>query len=325
MDRIAELTDEECSIFRNNLAFMWQRLSTNHYHVKHDTPSARALHIVGAEVLPAYSTLSRCVNDKDYVPPQSVVDKIVIFYNLNITPETDTYQFLHERLDLTPELRSRKSNVIDERFLGTYYLYYPSAADSDLLHGGILKIYKTPGMLRAAVITGLRNDAALVSKDALAVFDEKPNLKKYTAYYNLQDKNNRRCSYYEGNVEITQRSLLIHFYEPNGALKKLTFTLNIHQFTSLSKPYDGGMGYILCTSDGSFDTRFFKAGIMSILDGCLSLEDERVKDALNFKEIDNRKVTLASSIDRAWFDLILASLRDGTGILPPSPPNKTDI
>lgn len=316
MARSVSITTEELEIFHSNLEFMWQKLSTNHYHVKNDTPSARALHIIGAEDLPAYSILSRCANDKTYVPPRSVIDKIVIFYNQNITPETDTYQFLHERLDLSPELRNRKNNVLDDRFLGTYFCYYPSAADSGLLHGGILKIHKTPGILRAAIVTGLRNDAALTSREVIAVFDGKPDLKKYTAYYDALDKNNRRCSYYEGNVEITQRSLLIHFYEPNGALKKLTLTLNIHQFTSLTKPYDGGMGYILCTSDGSFDTRFFKVGLMNVLDGCLSLEDERVKEALDFKETDGRKVILSSATDRAWFDLILTSLKDGSSIIP---------
>ena len=319
MNKATTITMEESEIFHANLAFMWQKLSTNHYHAKNDTPTARALNIQGAEDLPAYSVLSRCANDEEYTPPRSVVDKIVVFYNRNITPETDTYQFLHESLQLTADLRSRKNNILDGRFLGTYYCYYPSAADSNILHGGILKIYQTPGLLRAALVTGLRDDAALTSPEIMAVFDDKPDLQKYNAYYDLQDKNDRRCSYYEGIVEITQRSLQIHFYEPSGALKKLTLTINIHHYTPLSKRYDGGMGYVLCTSDGSFDTRFFKLAVASVVDGCLSLSDERVKAVLAFgpQETDSHKAILSSDIDRTWYDLVLASLRDGSRIVAP--------
>ena len=181
-----------------------------------------------------------------------------------------------------------------------------------------MKIFKVPGMLRAAIITGLRGNASLTSKDVMDVFNGKPDLQKYLSYYNSLSKDERRCSYYEGSVEITQRALLIHFYEPNQALRKMTFTLNIHHFTALNKPYDGGIGYMLCTSDGTFDTRLYKIGVISSSNGCLSLQDERVKAALRFKEMDGRIITLTSSVDREWYDLILASLRDGSGIIKPA-------
>ena len=316
MPRKAEpITKEEGRIFHANFKFMWEKLSINYYHIKMRTETGKALGYAGTEILPAYSVLSRCANDRNYCPSRSVVNKIVAFYNMNITPDTDTWQFLHQRLGADPTRYSKKNDIRDERFLGVYYCYYPFPSEPELITGGMLKIYKTKDSLRAAMVSGLRGDAALIDDNLLTVFQNTPDLKQYDTYRAGLEKSDRRCSYYEGRVEITQRSLLIHFYEPSGAQKKMSMTFNVHQIALLNKPYDGGLGYMLSTSDGSYDTRFNKIGLINRSNGCVSLKDERVKAILKISESDGYMAMLTSSVDRAWYDMILASLIDGSRIV----------
>ena len=51
----------------------------------------------------------------------TIVNKIVNFYNYNITPEVTTFEFLREDLSLTDSTRSQNIKGFDEKYIGTYY------------------------------------------------------------------------------------------------------------------------------------------------------------------------------------------------------------
>ena len=87
------MTKDENNLFHANYKYMWNKLSTTYYHVKTGTP--KASHIQGGAYLPAYSICSKCFKT-DYEPSIGTVDSIVQFYNQNLSPQINTYQFLHE-------------------------------------------------------------------------------------------------------------------------------------------------------------------------------------------------------------------------------------
>lgn len=311
------MTSKEIELFHKNLNFMWQKLSTTHYHAKNMTNTAKAMNIIGGSDLPAYNLLSKCKNDANFEPPISAVNSIVQFYNRNILPKVDTYQFLHEDLSQTGDIRHRTNTIMSNRFVGTYYCFYPSPSEKEDINSGILQIYEDSGLYKAAFVIGVRNDEALTSPELQSIFKQKPNERAFKKYYSAQDKNNQRCSYFEGIAEITSKSLLIHFYEPSGEFKKLELTMNLVSYPISKMHSDGGIGYLLITSDGSYDTRFCKMGFTNIVNGCLSMSDDRVKDALSFRDIrNNNLIMLTSASDRIWYDLILRSLKDDSLIVP---------
>ena len=94
------MTKDENNLFHANYKYMWNKLSTTYYHVKTGTP--KASHIQGGAYLPAYSICSKCFKT-DYEPSIGTVDSIVQFYNQNLSPQINTYQFLHEKLETLNE------------------------------------------------------------------------------------------------------------------------------------------------------------------------------------------------------------------------------
>ncbi len=314
------MTERELFLFHKNYKFIWSKLSISYYHVKNEDDMATRLNIMGARDLPAYSILSKCYNNDLYEPSVSIVNKIVDFYNQNILPKVDTYQFLHDDLEETASTIHKRNTVYSDRFLGTYYCYYPDHTSG--IVGCLMTIYKKEDRGRnktgykAAIITGIRNDDSLKDSALRNVFNGEPSVKKYKAYYESQPKHNQRSVYYEGDVETTNESMLITFVETGGEFKKIVLTLNLSGFPSTKKYTDGGIGYLLFTSDGPFDTRFCKMGFTNEINGCLSLRDPRIPEALGFKSIENNVITLTSASDRVWYELVLASLNDGSLIIP---------
>ena len=117
------MTKDENNLFHANYKYMWNKLSTTYYHVKTGTP--KASHIQGGAYLPAYSICSKCFKT-DYEPSIGTVDSIVQFYNQNLSPQINTYQFLHEKLEKTDEIRYQTKTINDQRFIGKYYVLPPN-------------------------------------------------------------------------------------------------------------------------------------------------------------------------------------------------------
>ena len=304
-------TKTEVELFHKNLNFMWKKLNTTHYYAKNMSQDSDDLQLAGVNHLPGYSVLSKCNKDPSFMPPESAIKGIVRFYNSNIRPTTDTYQFLNEDLSIRGNIINRTADIRGERFVGLYYCLYPCPIDGISIQGGIIRIYKEETKQKAIAIMGIQNDEAITDQGLLDILEDKPSVKKYKKYFQSQEKYNQRCTYYEGDIEVTYQSLLGIFHEPTEPFKKFVLTLNLTSFPTNKTICDGGTAYLLFTSDGSYDTRFCKAGITNAVNGYISMNDNRVKKVLEYKHIsDNGIITLTSGADREWYNLVLEHIKE---------------
>lgn len=305
------MTDMELFYFHKNFKYMWDKLSTSYYQVKRKLDKANR--VVGGEILPAYSICSKCFNDGEYTPSKNAVDSIVQLYNLNLSPKIDTYQFLHEDLSDNDRNRFRNTDLFDKRFIGHYLGYYPSASLNGRTVGAYLRIFEADSLLRAVLVTGIRNDEELSHPALRAIFQkEPPQYSDFTDYYRGRTSDNQRCYYYEGLVEVSNSSLLIVFRGADEDRRKLVLTLNLECFPAgVKRSYHGGLAYMLATSDGPFDTRFFKMGLINTEHGFVSMETEGISELLLIEEKGN-SASLTSTEDRDWYEFILTLIERRT-------------
>lgn len=301
------LTDREVIYFRMNYKYMWDKLDTTYYAVKKDKKKAERIKERG--FLPAYSICARCMTDEDFRPSRNAVTSIVQFYNANLLPEIDTYKFLNEDLRENDRNRFRSIDVFDKRFIGHYRGYYPSASLNGRIVGAYMRIYEADKTMRAVIVTGIRNDEELNHPALKANFTQDPP--QYTAfqeYYKGRTTDNQRCYYYEGTVELSNSSLLVVFRGVDEDRRKLVLTLNLDCFPlGVKREYHGGLAYALATSDGPFDTRFYKMGLINTKRGFVSMDEPGISDILNINE-KGKSASLTSAADRSWYEFILAIL-----------------
>lgn len=121
------LSESERILFHANYKYMWDKISTTYFAVLRSKtpPSAK----IDEKKLPSYAICAKCNNDESYAPSRATIAKIVDFYNSQIRPPVEVYQFTHERLEDSDNIRYRSSSVFDPRFIGTYRGYYPSVTE----------------------------------------------------------------------------------------------------------------------------------------------------------------------------------------------------
>lgn len=171
------MTTKEKCIFHKNYKYMWSKLSTTHYYATCENASLRkerTSHLLGCELLPSYTMCSRCMKD-EYEPSIKTVNKIVQFYNQNLSPAVSTRQFLNEELELSDNERYRNSSLFDNRFIGTFYGYYLSASLENKIVGAILKIYEEDGIMKAVMISGIRNEEELTHPALHSLIENTPH------------------------------------------------------------------------------------------------------------------------------------------------------
>ena len=125
------LSESERILFHANYKYMWDKISTTYFAVLRSKtpPSAK----IDEKKLPSYAICAKCNNDESYAPSRATIAKIVDFYNSQIRPPVEVYQFTHERLEDSDNIRYRSSSVFDPRFIGTYRGYYPSVTEDKLI------------------------------------------------------------------------------------------------------------------------------------------------------------------------------------------------
>lgn len=204
---------------------------------------------------------------------------------------------------------SNFSTCFDERFIGTFYGYYFSVNSSGTPIGAILKIYKAADdVLQASLMTGIRKDEDMTKvRDEL--FHNEPVTKKlYDEFYKTLKVDKRRCYYYEGIVEVTDKSVLIIFHGCDTAARKLIFTLNTSCFPkqeeNANRPYAGGLAFMMQTSDSPFDTRFYKMGLLNVKYRTISLDERNLEDYL-LLTTHGKDVRLTPGADRIWYELAM--------------------
>ena len=143
------LSESERILFHANYKYMWDKISTTYFAVLRSKtpPSAK----IDEKKLPSYAICAKCNNDESYAPSRATIAKIVDFYNSQIRPPVEVYQFTHERLEDSDNIRYRSSSVFDPRFIGTYRGYYPSVTE-DVVIGSYLIIFEEDARLIATLI-----------------------------------------------------------------------------------------------------------------------------------------------------------------------------
>ena len=245
---------------------------------------------------------AKCNNDESYAPSRATIAKIVDFYNSQIRPPVEVYQFTHERLEDSDNIRYRSSSVFDPRFIGTYRGYYPSVTE-DVVIGSYLIIFEEDARLKATLIMGLCSDREMKGTRLRALLsEERITYPKFREFHRNLPASRQRYSYYEGIVELTNSSLTICFHSSDMDQKKLILTLNLTGFhpSDPDREYLGGLAFALGTSDGPFDSRFFEMGLVRSTLPYFSLDSKGLFPLITPK-VKNHTVLLPSKADTAWY------------------------
>ena len=307
------LTDDEARLFRANYEFMWRTLGTTPYAVQPNKKTAYTVEnrpVENEGLLPSYAICYACYRD-DYIPTPYVVNKIVRFFNANLSPSISPWQFLNEDLAANANIRYKGTSKYDSRFIGVYNCYYTSSGSSADTTGALLKIYKRDNVLKASLITGIRSDQDFQDKALRSLFEKDTLTKKdFDKFHTERLSGEKRYYYFEGNAEITASSVLIVLssYEDED-VRKLILTLNTKRFpTSRKEPYHGGLAFAMTTSDNPFDTRFYLMGLINSKYEAYSLQDERIEKMLKIRCKVN-EIRLTATDDDAWYQLALEKMK----------------
>lgn len=301
---ITKLTENENKFFHLNYDYMWKKLNTAPYYVS--GTGECPLWIKNTEVLPSYVNLSKCRNH-DFIPSIMIVNKIVNFYNSNISPEITAFQFLTEDLSLTDANRTKNIELVDNRFLGTYYGYYYNDSDIKQVVGIIIKIYEENQMLCAVAISGINTDEQLYGTTLKNLFEQDNiTFDSYKQYFNSLDISLQRTTFYQGYVSIAQRFLMIYLGGIDKEQKKLFINLSTENFINNDK-YLCGTSFSTLISD-KFDIQFFKLAILranrdDIIP--MSLKDEKLTEVLSMTKLENEHITLTPRDEQKWYEFVV--------------------
>ena len=238
-------------------------------------------------------------------------------YSKPTLPDTESEKSLQKSFSESLSAKDRSQQIsplkdFKDRFVGTFYGYYFPVSGSAAPIGAILKIYKVyregSSILQASLMSGLREDVDM-NKVLTELFHNEPITKElYDNFYQRLSADKRRCYYYEGTVEITDRSVLIIFHGCDLDARKLIFTLNISSFPkgeeNNNRPYAGGLAFIILTSDSPFETRFYQMGLLNVKYNILSLKNKCLESLLALPT-NAKDVRLTSEADRAWYELAM--------------------
>lgn len=300
---VIRLEEAELSCFHANYIYMWKKLNTAPYYVSGfgESPSW----IRCAELLPSYVNLSKCMNP-EYVPSINLVNKIVHFYNANITPAIDTYTFIHETLELNDKGRTALSCTSLQPYCGVYYGYYYSQSDNGHnIRGALLRLFESNGELRACMISDLTADEDLQGKQFRKLIESEDISE---AFANLKKKlplSKSLMALFTGAGRINPGvvSLQLQRMDRDGEY----LSLHLPNGASPDTDYIGGLGMaFLVTPDKSF--QFFRSGFERAEHRELhpvSLNDTRLKELLSLSRGSSERIMMSPSDNTSWMDFIV--------------------
>lgn len=287
---------------------MWKKLNTAPYYVSGSGECP--IYIRNEDELPSYVNLSKCRNP-EFVPSINIVNKIVNFYNCNLTPEITTFQFLREDLSLTDSSRSQNIQGFDTKFIGTYYGYYYSESSKKNIVGAVIKIFEDNNILCAVAITGIQNDdqlnnpklRSLIEKDHISLDD-------YKKYYDSLELALKRTTFYEGIVNITPKFLILYLSGVDKEEKKLIINQSTNEFANVNEHLCGISFSVLISEQ--YELQFFKLGLVrahhkDIIP--MSLNDEEVGKMLEIQNTENERIILVSKDERNWYEHVIQNGR----------------
>ena len=301
---VIRLEGDEVSCFHANYLYMWKKLNTAPYHVSGAGELPSWIH--EEYLLPSYVNLSRCMNP-DYVPSMNLVNKIVQFYNANISPAVDTFAFLHERLEEGDSRRSTLGASTAAPYCGTYSCYYYAESEEpQYIRGALLHLFEKDGEVRVNLIAEILEDGVL--KD--------PALKKLVIRPDLSET---LFGEYKKKLPLSQKRIVLF-----RGVGRLTPGLMILQCQSLDRDglYITGFMPLKNGDDGRFlgslgvlaqlspdqSMQFYRTGFERADHPelkTLSIEDEKLRELLILHKGKNQRVTLSQGENAAWMDYMI--------------------
>lgn len=300
-----QLQEEENYYFHLNYLYMWKKLNTAPYYVSGsgEIPGW----IKDPWLLPSYVNLSRCMNP-EYVPSMNIVNKIIQFYNANIQPAVDSFQFLHEKLELSNAIRSAGNNQDTGAYCGLYRgYYYAGMRDKKVVYGALLRISKFHDETVAQMITGLTTDMDLHSPALTTLFDQPDiSVTKYQDYVNGLEAAKRQTALFKGIVNLTPgvMNLEMQSVDRDGTFIRLRCGSEIND----GDRFLGSLGLAVLVSRHGM--MILKMGIArEDIRGIrtMPMEDPGVARLLDIEKLPNEHINLSIQDSADWQSLILSS------------------
>ncbi len=301
---VIRLEEAECELFHANYCYMWKKLNTAPYYVcgYGEAPDW----VNESWLLPSYANLSKCLNP-DFVPSMNLVNKIVQFYNANISPAIDTYAFLHERLEDSDSKRGIGEDNKAEKMIGTYYGYYYAGLEEEArIYGAVLKLYNDGHSVSACMIAGLTDDDTLLDPKLRQILEaRKINVDAYREYKKNLPLAKRRTSIYMGPATYSSGvlTLAIKDADRDGTFLHVRIPVGVE----VGEKYIGSLGVITMVNE-DYDIQFLKVGIERADDeelDAVSLTDAKLLDLLKIKKATNEHVYLEMADNSRWTDYLL--------------------
>lgn len=302
---VIRLEEAENEFFHINYLYMWKKLNTAPYYVSGfgEMPEW----IKDEYLLPSYVNLSKCMNPQ-FVPSINIVNKVVQFYNANIKPEVDTYQFLHENLADTDSKRNA-GNVNDtDKYSGIYNCYYYAGIDAEKqVYGAVLKLFNSGSNTYAYMITGITTKEGMTDPKLLKLLKQDDlTAEDYKAYKASLPLSKRRTTLYRGMASSVPGMMTIQLQnmEKEGNILSVRMMLTSH----IDGLFVGSLG-IASMFTGDYYIQILKMGIESanIADlPVLDFEDEELHKFLEIRKTTNEHIHIALRDNTQWNDYLVA-------------------
>ena len=291
--------EQEVKYFHANYIYMWKKLNTAPYYVSGfgETPHW----IRETELLPSYVNLSKCMNP-DFVPSLNIVNKIVQFYNANISPAVDTYTYLHEYLADSDRGRTALACSTPTPWCGLYYCYYYSEAeDAQYIRGALLDIFEDNENVRARLFMEITDDNDLTGRQTRALLEGNDlTPEAFTAWRNSLPLSRRLQLFYSGAGRIDPGMMLLQLRRMDRAGSYLTLFMPLDP--GESGRFIGSLGMAsLIGEDRSL--QFFRMGFERADHPELKpllLGDNKLKELLALRKGLNERISMSPADNTTW-------------------------
>lgn len=301
---VIRLEDEEVPFFHANYVYMWKKLNTAPYYVNGNGEMPRW--IKAPELLPSYVNLSKCMNS-EFVPSMNIVNKIIAFYNANITPEVTAFQFLHEKLESTDDKRHTGQQVDTGMFSGLYYGYYFSGnPNRKEVYGAVIKVFEANGQTGVQMIAGI-SDLTMLKSVRLRNLFAKNNVSMddYNKYRDSLDIGQRRTTLYKGVVTAANDFM---YLQMQGADRENNLVYyNCVTSVDNGDEFLGGIG-LMTFVNGKYDVQLLKMAIEKADRKDLKpfdFSNEDLIDMLSIEKRPNEHIHLSLQENARWHDMII--------------------
>lgn len=298
------MTSEERKIFHKNFNDMLQRIGCTPYSI--NGSGRNGSDVAGAELAPSYSILNRCKNDPDYDPSDETVNKIVRFYNANLSPATDAYSFRHDCLISTGMARKEFSADLGQKYIGDFYGYYLSDDEPGEILAARIRVSHTAGHYQVRMVARLLEDSQLhdprLSQMLQSKLPRDEARRAFSRYRSSLATNSlKRCRFLEGEMRVRDHSMYMHLTNVDDASDRLLITFR-NQKMVIRDSYLGGLGFFLSSASEGRDSSLRKLGLSRT---CLSLSDPDIAAYLTLNPAASSYLTITGSDDYDWYNMIL--------------------